>query len=471
VFPINLFNILPEDFFKPLTSKYKSTYMDCLGLIYKTYKTELSFGVDKDVILAELENYFDNESKTDMVFDEDEEVANDSRSKANGILRRLKDSGWLEYEVANDYKIKVNLFDYAATMIESFNKIIKNEEMEYQSLVSQIHATLLNQEAYGKPYEYIIKRVAENTEELMVGLKKLNTNIKKYIDAITNEKTAGEIVHDFFVYHQDIGSKAYHRIKTSDNISHFRSAIIENLYNILNDKNIFERAVLGYMEVEQVQDQDQVEDALRGQIVQIIAAFRNYDDIIAEIDNKNAKYIVSAVARAKFLLTNTNNAEGKISKILSVLADEFNHDSTLNLYDEVDDTLLQVFNIFPQSFIDSDSLAVVRISKKMCLPEELGTTLGISIADRELRKAALQEKNKQRFSRKNINAYVEDILTDQSVVLASTLPLASKRDVIRIIFISLYGKDKKSSYRTIQTDAIITVNDFRFCDFAIERCE
>ena len=47
-----------------------------------------------------------------MVFDEDDnEIAKDSRAKANAILRRLKDSGWIEYEVANDFKVKVNLFD------------------------------------------------------------------------------------------------------------------------------------------------------------------------------------------------------------------------------------------------------------------------------------------------------------------------------------------------------------------------
>lgn len=468
---INLFSIIPEEFFKPLTSKYKTTYIDCLRLIYNTYKTELSFGVDKEVILSELENYFDKESNTEMIFDEDQEIASDSRTKANGILRRLKDSGWIEYELSNDYKVKVNLFDYAATMIESFNKIIKNEEMEYQSLVSQIHATLINQEAYAKPYEYIIKRVAENTEELMVGLKKLNTNIKKYIDAITNEKTAGEIVQDFFVYHKDIGSKAYHRIKTSDNISYFRITIIENLYNILNDNNTFDRAVTGFMEVEQIDDRGQAEDSLRGRIMSIISAFRNYDDIVSEIDNKNSKYINSAIARAKFLLTNTNNAEGKISRILAYLSDEFNKDKTLNLYDEVDDSLFEVFNIFPQGFIDSDSLYVVPISKKVALPEELNVQLGISEEERELRKLALQEKNRNRFSRKNINSYVDELLKDKKAVLASTLPLENKRDLIKIIFISLYGKDKKSIYRTTQMKEIIAVNDFRFCNFLIERCE
>lgn len=468
---INLFNIIPEDLFKPLTSKYKTTYIDCLSLIYNTYKTELSFGVDKEVILSELENYFDEEANVEMVFDEDQEVAMDSRSKANAILRRLKDSGWIEYELANDYKVKVNLFDYAATMIESFNKIVKNEEMEYQSLVSQIHATLINQEAYVKPYEYIIKRVVENTEELMIGLKKLNTNIKKYIDDITNEKTAGEIVQDFFVYHKDIGSKAYHRIKTSDNISYFRVAIIEKVANILKDDVIFNKAVEGYTEVEQVESREVAEDSLRGLIISIISAFRNYDEIVAEIDNKHSKYINSAIARAKFLLTNTNNAEGKISKILKYISNEFNKDDAVNLDDEIDEELCQIFNIFPQNFMDSDSLYVVPISKKVALPERINVQLGISEEERKLRKLALKEKNKSRFSRKNINEYIDKMLKDKKAMLASTLPLESKRDLIRIIFISLYGKDPKSIYRTTKINETISSNDFRFCDFLIERCE
>lgn len=467
---INLFSILPQEFFKPLTSKYKSNYIDCILILYRTYKTELSFGVDKDVIVAALENYFDNESNTEMVFD-DEEIVKDSRDKANVVLRVLKSCGWIEEEQSNDYRIKVNLFDYAVTIIESFNKIIKNEEMEYQSLVSQIHATLLNKDSYSKPYEYIIKRVFENTEELMVGLKKLNTNIKKYIDDITNDKTANQIIEEFFVYHKEIGSKAYHRIKTSDNISYFRTSIIDNLYNILNDENILGRALAGYMEVEQVEDKYAAEVNLQEIIINVISAFRRYDDIIGEIDYKHSKYMSSAIARAKFLLTNSNNDEGKISKILSYLSDEFNKVETLNLYDESDDMLINIFNIFPQNFIDSDSLYVVPITKKMSLPQELDSSLGISDEERELRKLALKEKNKRRFSRKNINLYVENILKDKNVVLASSLPIENKRDLIRIIFINLYGKDKKSKYITKSIESAIKINNFKFFDFEIERCD
>ena len=467
---MNLFDAVPAEFFKPLTSKHKKIYVECLQLIYNTYKNELSFGVDKEVLLFELEQYFDGISQDELVFDEDDnEVARDSRSKANAILRRLKNRGWLDFEEANDFVIRVNLYDYAVNIIEAFGKIMASGELEYQSLVSQIHATLHNKEGYSKPYEYIIKRVVDNTEELMVGLKKLNTSIKKNIDSITKDKTAGEIVEDFFLYHKGVGGKAYHRIKTSDNISYFRSGIIEKLNFILDDEKIFDRGVAGCMEIEQITDELDARDWLRERIVGMLYAFRHYDDIILEIDYKHSKYIESAVARAKFLLMNTNNAEGKIARVLAYLSEEFNQDDTLNLNDELDDTMLQIFNIFPQGYLDGDSLYVVPITNRMELPDILDSTFGFSEEERELRRLAIKLKSQQRFSRKNINLFVETLLKDSNSVLASTIPLESKRDFIRTIFISLYGRDKKSIYCVSSVNQEISMGSFKFQDFIIER--
>lgn len=468
-FIMQLFQVVSDDFFKPLTGKYKGVYVDCLELIYSTYKTELSFGVDKEVILSKLVEYFDETSEEDMVFVEENEVAADSREKANAILRTLKSCNWIEYEVGSDYSVKVNLFDYAATMIESFRKIIKNEEMEYQSFISQIHGTLQNKEAYIKPYEYIIKRVSENTEELINGLKKLNTMIKKRIDEITRDKTAAEIVEDFFGYHKDIGSKAYHRIKTSDNISHFRLSIIENLKGILEDEVIWDKAVRGFMEIEQIDDRVQADELLKGKIRYMISSFNNYDEIIEEIDMKHTKYISSAIARAKFLLSNSNNMEGKIKQILSFLADEFNNDTFINLNDESDDILLNIFDIFPQNFIDGDSLYVMKLTRKFEIPKLLDEPFGLSQDERNLRKLAMQEKNKRRFSKNNINKFVLTALNDNKSILASTLPLENKRDLIRIIFISLYGRDEVSKYNVESINETVNINGFRFLDFRIIR--
>jgi hypothetical protein len=499
---INLFNIIPDDFFKPLAGKYKAVYTDCLSLIYNAYRNELSFGVDKEIILGELENYFEGFLNTqDSFADEEDEIesAKDAKARANAVLRRLKECGWLEYETSSDYRVRVNLNDYAVHLIESFNKIIKNEEMEYQSLVSQIHATLINKESYIKPYEYIIKRVTENTEELNSGLKKLNTNIKKHIDALTADKSAAQIVEDFFVYNRNIGSKAYHRIKTSDNISLFRISIIEKLYNILNDPNLFDRALTGFIEIEHqgdgndsaMPDQAVCRVLLREKITSIIQAFRNFDEIISEIDSKNEKYIASAVARAKFLLTNTNNTQGQISRILAFMADQFNRNDNFNKSNNINrneglgrskdislgdepafdifNDIIKIFNIFPQSFIDNESLYVVPITAEYSKPEKLNMDLEVSDMERELKKRALKEKNKNRFSRKNINAFIDFFLGSSDSAMASQLPLENRRDLIRIIFISLYGRDKKSIYTISPQNQIINVQNFRFRDYLIER--
>ena len=78
------------------------------------------------------------------------------------------------------------------------------------------------------------------------------TSIKKYIEDITADKTSEEIIHDFFTYHDEIGSKAYHRIKTEENISRFRNTIIGRLRDIMNDPDTFEKTVKGYQTLRSV---------------------------------------------------------------------------------------------------------------------------------------------------------------------------------------------------------------------------
>jgi len=469
VWIMKLFSILSDDFFKPLTSKYKETYVDCLEIIYETYRTEFSFGVEREVLIGKLEQYFDERFPEEMIFDEEEVSLTDSRSKANSILRNLKICGWIEFEHDSSYNVKVNLHDYAATVIEALIKVDRNEEMEYQSEISSIYGILMNLEGYGKPYENVIKKVIENTEYVMVGLKKLNTSIKNRIDSITRDKSASEIVRDFFDYNIEIGSKSYHRMKTSENISHYRLEIVERLRYILDDKNVFERTVDGFMDIEQTEDRQLAREELRNRILRTISSFNSYDDIAREIDEKHTKYLSSSVARAKFLLNDSGNTDGKIFQILALMADELNREDEMGLNDDTDNDILRIFEIFPQGYLDGDSLYVMPITRKNQVPQLLDQSIGLSEEERLARKMALREKHRNRFSRKNINSFVMESLGDRETILASTLPLSTKRDLIRVIFISLYGRHHLSGYRIRRKGSMIESNGFRFEDFEIER--
>ena len=145
---MTIFNIVGQDFFKPLTSYLKNLYFDCLEIIYNSYSSELSYGIDREILVSTLADYFESNHTSEINFEDETEILRDSRMKATTFLRKLKDFGWVEYEISNNQTARVVMPDYAVTMFD--------------------------------------------------GLKKFNTSIKKHIEVITADKTSEEIIRDFF---------------------------------------------------------------------------------------------------------------------------------------------------------------------------------------------------------------------------------------------------------------------------------
>ena len=465
----NLFGVVGENFFKPLTSQFKAIYFDCLNIIYESYRSELSYGAEREILVSKLTDYFDRSGISEIQFEDDTETIKDSRAKATMFLRKLKEFGWIEYEIANDQTQRLIMPNHAVTLIQTLNSIARKDEIEYQSEISAIYSLLTNEELLNRPYPQIIKPVYERTLSLFTGLKKLNTSIKQYIEEITADKTSEEIIHDFFEYHEEIGSKAYHRIKTSDNIARFRNTIIGRLKDIRSDPTIFERVVVGYQNVENETDNDTASEQVGYIIADIIEHFHSYDEIIKEIDKKHSKYIRNAVERAKFLLLNSNNIEGKISTILQAMSEAFHRDEQNNLAEDAGDDICSLFNIFPQGFLSNESLKAVAISRKMADIDEIYKPIELSPEERELKRIAALEKNKNRFSKKNITVFVNDLLKNRESILASEIDIVTRRDMIRVIFINLYGRNARSDYIVIPSESFISSNGFRFRDFKIAR--
>lgn len=101
--------------------------------------------------------------------------------------------------------------------------------------------------------------------------------------------------------------------------------------------------------------------------------------------------------------------------------------------------------------------------------EDIFEPVDMTDEERELRRIAISEKNKNRFSKKNVEQYVGTLLSDRNMILASDIPIETKRDLIRVIFISLYGHSTKSEYSVKQKEEIISLQGFRFRDFEIRR--
>ena len=465
----DLFSIVGENFFNPLTGYYKTIYLDCLRIIYDSYRTELSYGIDRELLIIRLANYFDNLNISELQFEDEEDTIIDSRQKASSILRRLLAYKWVEYETGTDQKIKVIMPSYAISVIRNLETIISGRETEYQSEISAIYSLLTNPDLLHDPYPQIIKPVYDRTADLFTALKQLNTSIKKYIDNLTADKSAEEILANYFTYAEEIGSKAYHRLYTSDIVSRFRNMILVKLDDIRNDHAIFERVVWGYQKVEGESDLETARDMSLKYINDVMDYFNSYDDIVKEIEKKHARYLSSTVKRARFLLLNTNNTEGKISTILQYMAKRYNEDEMNNLTEDASDEICTLFNIFTQGFISNESVKAVPVSRKITSVEEIFNPFELSEEERKAIRLAAYERNKNRFSRKNINEYVDTLLQEKDCEMASSLEINSRRDMIRLIFISLYGQTGKTGYQVIPSPNVIRKHGFTYNDFEIRR--
>ncbi len=459
----NLFQVLPEDFFKPLTSKYRRQYADCILLMFNSLKPEISYGVNREIVVKVLEGYFEVDD-TEMSFDE-LTYLKDAREKANAVIASLKACGWLEYEQEKNHQLNVVLYEYAIPLIESMNKIIREEEAEYQGIISQIHASLQNQDLYVKPYELIIKGVKENTERLISELKKLNASIKRHMDKQTSDMSASEIIDHFFEYHKNIGSKAYLRMKTSENISYFRSSIIEKIEEMLESTTIMERAVAGYMEVEQEEDSEKAYDCIVSALLDVKSMFYRLDEIIEEIDRKHAQYMKNAVMRARFKLATGNNMEGKLSRILDAIADELNQNE--GNAETVSGELAAVCNIYVQGYLSPESMRTIPVTKKNGIVDDISEDTAMTEEERLLYKEALRMKNRTRFSRKNINEYVVSLMKGKEKMSVEEIPVESKRDLIRIIYISIYAGNRSNNYELVRTGRRVRRMGFEFPVFDI----
>ena len=465
----DIFEVVGEDFFKPLTSYYKSIYWQCIRIIYDSYRSELSYGIDREHLTQKLEYFFDSLGIDEMQFEDDAQVLNDSRSKASAFLRKLKECRWVEYEIGSDQRTKVIMPSYAVSVVKNLDAVSIGRETEYQSELSAIYSLLTNPELMNDPYLQVIKPVYDRTSDLFTALKQLNSSIKKYIDALTVDKTAEEIIANFDKYYSEIGSKAFHRLYTSNNVSRFRTVILSKLSDFLTDSDNFEKVSWGYQKVEGEPDLTEAKDKVRAIIIEIIDYFRAYDDIVKEIENKHARYLSSTVRRARFLLMNTNNTEGKISTILRYMSDMFNQDEENWLEEDAPDDMCKLFNIFTQGFISNESIKSMPISRRITDVEDVFSPLRLSDEERTAIRMATYEKNKNRFSRKNVSEYVESLLHDKDVLMASELTINTKRDMIRVIFISLYGQSGRNPFVVIPKAETIEKQGFVYHDFEIRR--
>ena len=457
-----MFRIVAENFFVPLASPNKIVYWECICKLFSCMEHGMSFGVERDVLVDELQYYFEQANAADVV--EEEFSQADSRGKANGILRRLEYYGWIEIETDKSYVQRVNFKEYSVRIIKTLLEIADGKQIEYQGYIYTIYSLVRsNTEHPG----IVLMQILENTDYLITGLKNLNSNIKHYIDDLTKHSTVAEIMDALFNdYITNIVDKAYHRLLTSDNVSKFRPEIIERLESKSRSHVYIENASKEIAEMQEVEIEEAKELVYR-YLHEVIEAFRNMDDILNEINQKNTQYQRAAINRAKFLLAGNEDIRGQLKEILLGLNEEINREQMdLGGIYEVE-FLDDLVRIFGSGMLNEKSFYSPIEGHKEFIPQ----TIISGEPDEVLRLEKLQkitEKLKRTLNPEKIENYVFECMEQKEEMLVSDFPLENIEDFVKIIYVRLYGQRKSVKYQ-IEMGQMVEKNGFRFKNFNIRR--
>lgn len=432
-----LFGIIPKEFFTPLASPNRLVYWDCLCRLFQAMSAQLSFGIEREILVDELQFYFEQNQAAE--FEEDDINGMDSRKKANEMLRLLEKYGWLEVETDKSYVQRVNFYDYAVKVMKTLLEISDGRKVEYQGYIYTIYSLVRTNTDHPA---VVLQQIRDNTDMLITGLKNLNSNIKHYIDELTKHKTVAEIMNALFNdYITNIVDKAYHRLLTSDNVSKFRPEIIERLEANGHSSRYIAKTSEELAAIREI-PVGQAEELVYQTLHEIVEAFRNMDDILAEINRKNTQYQRAAVNRAKFLLAGTEDVRGQMKEILLYIGEQMEQSQLdLNGIYEIE-YLDNLVRLFGSSFIDEKSFYSPIEGKKEFHPQELTEVMpDVELRQEKLRK--MTEKMQRILSPERIERFVEEQLGDREKIYASELPMETMDDFIRLIYVRLYGSRKR----------------------------
>ena len=459
-----MFHIIDEHFFVPLASPNKLVYWECICKLFSVMDHQLSFGVERDVLVEELQYYFEQTQAAELA--EEEVEGKSARDKANWMLRKLENYGWIDIETDKSYVQRVNFKEYAVKVIRTLLEIAEGKQIEYQGYIYTIYS--LVRSTTDNP-GIVLLSIVENTDMLITGLKNLSSSIKHYIDELTRYKTPAEIMNVLFNdYIENIVDKAYHRLLTSDNVSKFRPEIIERLESKSRSKAYVDKASEELAGIREI-SKEEAEELVYHYIHQVVDAFQNMDEILSEINRKNTQYQRAAINRAKFYLIGGEDVRGQLKEILSGMNEEINRENMdLNGIYRIE-FMDEIIRIYSSAVIDEKSFYTPIEGKKIFEPATiLEEEPDLEFRNEKMRK--MLEKLARVLNPEKVNDYVEKQLGDRQDMLASELPLGNTDDFVKMIYIRLYGQRKNMKY-SIAVKEMKEKDGYRFTDFMIHRKE
>lgn len=462
---MELFKIIPQNFFSVLNCKNQDLYVKCLTAVFRAYEQGSVLGMDKQVAQQAVQDVLEMQSAAVKDL-EDVDPSDTLKDKAAAVLRRFEECEWIDIDVNNDYVEVLNFRDYAITVMQAIKSIgtdtmygYDDETHEFRGYIYTVYTLLEHEQG---EFGMVVDQVYKNTIAFVREIRKLDSRLKYYIRTIIENSEIKDLINLLVNYKVELVDQAYSRLKTSDNVAKYKLAIVKRLEEYQQNPVIMDMIAREYLPAAN-NNRDLAKIRANKRIDDIIDIYNSLGYIIDEIDKKNKIYVNSTIAKIKFLLNDDENVIGKLTTILKFTAENVKKYKT----DFALKTIAPLFTLRSHGVVNNSSLytprgAYVHGEGQFLLDNELTPSVALQ--------EALMKEFETNYSEEVIKKYLAAFFRNQSIVRASELITEDVADeaVLRLLYILVYAGEEMNYYIS-PLDTVIRHKKFKMYDFQIVR--
>ncbi|MEW6662297.1 MAG: Wadjet anti-phage system protein JetA family protein [Bacillota bacterium] len=320
---MKFFEVFPTNFFSLFASANKEIYVEALLVLHRHYQQETRMKKQELVsrLVANMENrMLELRAEEGVLLDLEEDL--NLSGRAHFLLRRFLETGWLEPEpdVANFEECYI-FPGYASKLLNLFSEILHGKPVEYNGFVYSTYSTLktANQDRDEYMYE-ALQHSHKATLQLWSSLRELLDNIRIYHQRLQEQVEVKEILAEHFdKFRLLISDKVYHPLKTFDSVPRFKHRILGVLRDWMQEPGLLKSIAQTAVNRGDYSDISAASSQVIRFITEIMDTYDRLDEIIAQIDRKNASYTRASVERMQYYLNTDRDIKGKLVEILKAL--------------------------------------------------------------------------------------------------------------------------------------------------------